>query len=112
MTSLKEVKFRGDSLDELRRFPESARREAGHQLDFVQRGQNPDDWKPMNTVGAGVREIRVRDEHGIFRVLYVAKLDEVIYVLHCFQKKAQKTSGIDIELARKRYRELLRERTR
>jgi phage-related protein len=112
MTGLKQVKFRGDSLSALKQFPESARREAGHQLDFVQRGKEPEDWKRMNGVGAGVREIRIRDESGIFRALYVTKFDDLIYVLHCFQKKTEKTSASDIELARHRYKELLRERTR
>lgn len=112
MTGLKQVKFRGDSLSALKRFPESARREAGHQLDFVQRGKEPEDWKPMNGVGAGVREIRIRDESGIFRMLYVTKFDDVIYVLHCFQKKTEKTSASDIETARQRYKQILRERTR
>ena len=88
------------------------RSEAGHQLDFVQRGKEPEDWKRMNGVGAGVREIRIRDESGIFRALYVTKFDDLIYVLHCFQKKTEKTSASDIELARHRYKELLRERTR
>ena len=112
MTGLKQVKFRGDSLSALKRFPEPARREAGHQLDFVQRDKELEDWKPMNGVGTGVREIRIRDESGIFRVLYVTKFDDVIYVLHCFQRKTQKTNESDIELARHRYKELLRARTR
>lgn len=60
-------------MDDLRDFPLTARREAGHQLDLVQNGRAPDDWKPMNTAGQGVREIRIRDEAGAFRVLYVAK---------------------------------------
>lgn len=112
MRGLKEVEFCGDSLSALKRFPESARREVGHQLDFIQRGKEPDDWKPMNSVGPGAREVRVRDEQGIFRVLYVAKFDSVIYVLHCFQKKTEKTSTPDIELAIRRYREISRGRTR
>lgn len=110
MIGLKQVIFCGDSLAALKEFPELARRDAGHQLDFVQRGKDPDDWKPMNSVGAGVSEIRIRDEQGIFRVLYVTKFDDLIYVLHCFQKKTEKTSASDIELARRRYREILRGR--
>jgi phage-related protein len=86
-----------------------ARREAGHQIDQVQRGRDPDDWRPMNTVGPGVREIRVRDAAGAFRVIYTAKLADAAYVLHCFQKKRQKTSKADIDLAVKRYRDLARE---
>ena len=106
----KPVEFRGSSLEDMRSFPLTARREAGHQLDKVQHGQEPDDWKPMNTVGQGVKEIRIRDEAGAFRVLYVAKFADAIYVLHCFQKKTERTSKADLELAAKRYRELLKER--
>lgn len=81
---------------------------AGLQLDRVQRGLDPDDWKPMPTVGPGVREIRVRDEAGAFRVLYVARFAEAVYVLHCFQKKSGKTSRQDLELGRQRFKELVR----
>lgn len=109
MSDLKAIEFRGDSLDALRRFPEVARRRAGHQLDIVQHGAEPDDWKPMNSVGAGVREIRIRDQRGIYRVMYVTKFGDTIYVLHCFQKKTQKTSTADLELATRRYKELQKE---
>ncbi len=105
----KSVEFRGDSLDALREFPESARREAGFQIDKVQQGHEPDDWKPMTTVGAGVKEIRIRDEAGAFRVIYVAKLVDAVYVLHCFQKKTQATSQKNIQLARKRFADLMKE---
>ncbi len=74
-------------------------------MERVQRGLDPFDWKPMPAVGAGVREIRVREESGAYRVLYVAKFEETVLVLHCFQKKTQATSRRDIELAAKRYRE-------
>lgn len=110
MIDLKPVEFRGSALDDLRAFPQAARREAGHQLDQVQHGREPDDWKPMNTVGRGVREIRIRDAAGAFRVLYVAaKFDDAVYVLHCFQKKTQKTSKAGLNLAAQRYRDLLKE---
>ena len=109
MTDSKPVEFRGNSLDDLRAFPLSARREAGHQLDQVQNGQEPDDWKPMNTVGQGVKEIRIRDAAGAFRIMYVAKFADAVYVLHCFQKKTEKTSKTDLDLAAKRYRDLLKE---
>jgi phage-related protein len=75
----------------------------------VQEGCDPDDWKPMNTVGRGVREIRIREKDGAFRVIYVAKFEDVIYVLHCFQKKTQKTSPENIALATRRYKDLIRE---
>ncbi|MBF0247458.1 MAG: type II toxin-antitoxin system RelE/ParE family toxin [Alphaproteobacteria bacterium] len=106
MTGLKPVLFRGSALDDLRAFPVSARREAGHQIDLLQRGRDPDDWKPMKGIGRGVREIRIRDAGGAFRVIYVAKFADAVYILHCFQKKTQKTSKTDIDLAAKRYREL------
>jgi len=109
VNNLKPVRFQGNALEELRGFPVAARREAGYQLDQVQRGLEPDDWKPMNIVGSGVREIRIRDETGIFRVLYVAKLGEAVYVLHCFQKKTEKTNQADVDLAATRYRDLVKE---
>jgi phage-related protein len=107
MTDRKPVEFRGSSLDDLRAFPVPARREAGHQIDQVQQGREPDDWKPR--VGSGVKEIRVRDAAGAFRVIFVAKFAAAIYVLHCFQKKTQKTSKTDLDLAEKRYRDLTKE---
>jgi phage-related protein len=109
MIDPKPVEFRGSSLDDLRAFPDAARREAGYQLDQVQHGREPDDWKPMPTVGRGVQEIRIRDSAGAFRVLYVTKFDDAVYVLHCFQKKTQKTSKADMNVAAQRYRDLLKE---
>jgi phage-related protein len=105
----KPLEWRGSSRDDLRDFPELARREAGHQLRILQQGEMPDDWKPMSTVGAGTIEIRIRSgtEH---RVFVVAKFRDAIYVLHAFEKKTQKTPQRDIELARKRYQDLLAER--
>lgn len=104
----KPVEFIGSALNDLRDFPLSARREAGYQIDKVQHGEEPDDWKPMKTIGASVQEIRIQDEAGAFRVIYVAKLKNAVYVLHCFQKKMQRTSAQDIALASKRYNELMR----
>jgi phage-related protein len=106
---MKAVSFLGGSLNALRAFPAIARRRAGYQIDRVQRGYEPDDWKPMPTIGAGVREIRIRDEAGAFRVLYLTTRGDTIYVLHCFQKKSQRTHRLDIELARKRYKELTKD---
>ncbi|RJG41719.1 type II toxin-antitoxin system RelE/ParE family toxin [Mesorhizobium sp. DCY119] len=105
----KEMKFRGRSLDDLRAFPSSARQEAGYQLDKVQNGQLPTDWKPMPTIGQGVQEIRIRDDGNAFRVIYVARFADAVYVLHCFQKKTPKTGKLDLDLATKRYRELVEE---
>ncbi|QLG96647.1 type II toxin-antitoxin system RelE/ParE family toxin (plasmid) [Pseudomonas yamanorum] len=109
--SHKPIAFRASALNDLRSFPENARREAGHQLDQVQQGKEPDDWKPMVSIGAGVREIRIREASGAFRVIYIAKLEAAIYVLHCFQKKTQKTSHADIALATQRLKDLIKEFT-
>ena len=109
MDAVKAVVFRGSALEDLRGFPLVVRREAGYQLDRIQRTLDPDDWKPMNSVGSGVREIRIRDETGAFRVIYVAKFADAIYVLHCFQKRTQRTAQADINLAAKRYRDLVKE---
>ncbi len=102
---MKRLVFVGSSLEDLKGFPAEARRAAGFELGSVQRGLNPPDWKLMKEVGAGVREIRIH-VLGEWRVLYVAKFAEAIYVLHAFQKKAQKTKREDIELARTRYRQI------
>ena len=107
----KRMLWLGDSLEAVKDFSAEARREAGHQLSRVQTGEEPTDWKPMETVGAGVREIRVRVEKA-YRVLYVAKFAEAIYVLHAFEKKTQRTSKSDLDLASGRYRRLINERTK
>ena len=104
---IKPVEFLGTSLEDLRAFPRGARREAGFQIDRVQHGREPFDWKPMGAVAQGVREIRLRDESGAYRILYLAKFDEAVYVIHCFRKKTKKTSADDIGLARLRYKELM-----
>ena len=105
---MKPVDFLGDSLRRIRAFPEGARRQAGYQLERVQRGLDPDDWKPMKTIGEGVREIRVRDASGAFRVVYVATFADAVYVLHAFAKKARRTPKRDLELAASRLNELKR----
>ena len=103
----KPVEFLGSSLRDLKDFPDAARQEAGYQIDRVQNGLAPTDWRPMPTVGTGVREIRIHDIEGAFRVIYLAKLADAVYVLHFFQKKTQKTSDFDLEIAIKRYRDLM-----
>jgi phage-related protein len=100
------VRFLGDSLKRLRDFPEDARHDAGYQLDKVQRGGQPDDFKPMLAVGKGVEEIRVSEPSGAWRVVYVARRGEAVYVLHAFQKKTEATRKMDLEIARRRFREL------
>ncbi|HLX79308.1 MAG TPA: type II toxin-antitoxin system RelE/ParE family toxin [Burkholderiales bacterium] len=102
---MKPVCFIGSARTELSAFPDSARLRAGHELFMVQVGRKPDDWKPMSSVGPGVCEIRVRDQTGQYRLIYVASFETAIYVLHAFHKKSRKTSSFDIKLARRRYRE-------
>lgn len=102
------MRFLGESLQSLRDFPEDARHDAGYQLDKVQRGEQPDDFKTMPVVGKGVEEIRVTDESGAYRVIYLARRAEAVYVLHAFQKKTQATSKPDINIARRRFAELTR----
>ena len=100
---IKPIEFLGDSLRSLREFPDDAKRDAGYQLDRVQHGLQPEDFKPMPTIGKGVEEIRVRDDTGAYRVIYTARLADAVYVLHAFQKKTQTTSKRDIELAKQRF---------
>jgi phage-related protein len=100
---MKPVRFLGDSLRCVRDFPEEVRQDAGYQPDKVQRGEQPDHFKPVPVIGKGVEEIRVTDDTGACRVIYVARRAEAVYVLHAFQKKTQATSQRDIEIARKRF---------
>ena len=106
---MKSVAFIASSLDDLRSLPLAVRREAGYQLDRVQQGLMPDDFKPMPGIGKSVMEIRIWDEAGTFRVIYVAKLAQTVFVLHCFQKKTQRTAKRDLDLAAIRYKELIQE---
>ena len=105
---MKPVQFCGDSRDRLRDFPPIPRNKMGEQLRIVQEGGDPADWKPMPSVGGSVREIRVRDVTGAYRVIYLARLLDRIVVLHAFVKKTQATPKRDIDLARKRLKELAR----
>ena len=100
----------GSAKKDLVAFPKEARREAGYQLGRVQSGRQPDDWKPMKTVGSGAREIRISEKGRAHRVIYVAKFEEAVYVLHAFEKKSRKTPQKDIELARRRYNRIARNR--
>jgi phage-related protein len=106
---MKPVVWRGDSLARLREFPREAMREAGYQLERLQTGREAKDWKPMPSIGTGVNELRVR-MGGAFRVVYVAKFAEAIYVLHAFQKRSQRTARLDVELARARFKSLMNEK--
>jgi phage-related protein len=105
---MKEIRFCGYSLDVLRSFPVAAKREAGYQLDRVQQGLDPTDWKPMPSIDTGVREIRIMHE-GQYRLIYVARFVDTVYVLHAFQKKTQKTRKQDIDAAKLPLRQLLNE---
>ena len=109
---VKAIVFIGRSIDFIRAFPAEAKREAGFQLNKIQHGYDPTDWMPMKTVGVGAREIRICDSEGIFRVIYVAKFEEAVYVLHAFSKKTQKTSKSDIEIARAAYKKALEARNK
>ena len=102
----KPIRWMGSSRSDLRAFPVNARGEAGFLLRMVQAGETPLDWKPMRGVGPGVVEIRVH-RGGEYRVLYVAKLREAIYVLHCFEKKTQETGRTDIDKAKRSYDEVV-----
>lgn len=106
---MKDIVFLGNSLDQIRDFSSEAKQEAGYQLDKVQNGLQPSDFKHMPSIGRGVEEIRIRDGAGAWRVIYTAKLEDAVYVLHAFQKKTQATSKKDIELAKARYLTLMRE---
>ncbi|HSW70527.1 MAG TPA: type II toxin-antitoxin system RelE/ParE family toxin, partial [Gammaproteobacteria bacterium] len=103
---MKRIVWLGSTHRTVREYPTNARREIGYNLDRVQRGLDPCDWKPMVNVGNGVKEIRIHEENE-YRVLYVAKFEEAIYVLHSFVKKTQQTAKKDIDIIRKRYAEIL-----
>jgi phage-related protein len=105
---MKPLRFLGDSRNRLCEFSPNAKQDAGFQLDKVQRGEMPDDYKPMPSIGKGVEEIRIWDESGTYRIIYTAKLVDMVYVLHVFKKKTQTTAKRDIDLAKKRFDELIR----
>jgi phage-related protein len=107
--SLKPLVWAGSALDDLKAFPDDARQRAGFELYRLQQGLEPTNWKPMPTVGAGVREIRIQTGRA-FRVLYVAKFGEAVYVLHAFEKKSQRTAKRDLDVAHQRLAEILRQR--
>jgi phage-related protein len=105
---MKPIRFHGDANECLRSFSEAVREDVGYQLYQVQLGLEPADWKPMPAIGRGVREIRYRDPTGIYRAIYLASMPDAVHVYHVFQKKTQKTSARDLEIAGKRYREHMR----
>lgn len=103
---MKQLHWLGTSLDDLRKFPEAARREAGTDLRLVQQGVDPRNWKPMKTVGKGAREVRVRTADGAYRVFYVVEDASNVYVLHAFEKTSSKTRKADLDLGAQRYRDI------
>ena len=107
---MKAIEWLGSSRTDVRAFPDDARIDAGWQLELVQRGDDPDDWKPMQAVGPGVREIRIREASGAFRVIYLAALEDRVLVLHAFRKKTQATPKKDLDLAAQRLKRWKAER--
>jgi phage-related protein len=105
-TPMKRLSFFGHSRNDYMDFPAAIRNKAGFQLDRVQRGLDPEDWKPMSSIGLGVKEVRLKDVTGAYRVIYVATFVEAVFVLHAFQKKSQRTSKRDIDLAAQRFKDL------
>ncbi|MFZ5765601.1 MAG: type II toxin-antitoxin system RelE/ParE family toxin [Thermodesulfobacteriota bacterium] len=103
---MKAIVFHGSSLEDVKNFPDDVKRASGDQLRFVQMGLEPADWKPIRNVGQGVMEIRIKEASGQFRIIYVVKFADAVHVLHAFQKKTQTTSGKDLDLAKKRYKEI------
>ena len=103
---MKEVRFVGSSLDDLRAFPKAPRQDMGRQINRIQQGLDPYDWRPMRSVGRGVREIRIIDEGNNYRCMYVTNIGDVVCVLHVFVKKSQKTSTKDIDTAKARLKAL------
>jgi hypothetical protein len=109
MNTEKPVHWRDTSLNDLKAFPDDAIRYFGYQLGLVQNGGQPDDFKPMTNLGSGVIELRKRLPDGAFRVVYVAKFEPAIFILHCFQKKTEKTSRQDTQIIQQRYAALIQE---
>lgn len=105
---MKPVRFLGDSLERIRGFPVAIRLDVGFEIETLQRGGQPRDFKPMPTVGVGVEEIRVRSGPAAYRVIYTARMADEIVVLHAFQKKSRGTSRLDLQIARTRFNQLKR----
>lgn len=108
ITGLKKVEFEGDSREIIAGFPQPVRYDLGRQIFRLQEGQEPDDWRSFKTAGAGCREIRVWDETGTYRAVYVLLVANRVHVLHAFQKKSEKTAQRDVNTASERYRALKR----
>ena len=109
MNKEKPIYWVGTSLKDLLAFPSEAKQEAGYQLHRVQNGLEPENWKSFQQVGSGVKEVRISESSNIYSIMYVANFANKIYVLHSFQKKTQKTSLKDIEIAKTRYKTIIKE---
>ena len=108
---MKPLRFLGNTLKTLRDFPSDAMQDAGYQLDKVQRGKQPDDFKPVPSIGVGVEELRIWDESGTYRLIYTARFADAVYVLHAFQKKTQAISRKDIEIAKARFSQIMKDKS-
>lgn len=110
MMDEKALNWRGTSLNDVKAFPLDAKKQAGFELNKVQYGQSPTNFKSVNRWGAGVIEIKIKGEDGEYRVIYVAKFAEAVYVLHAFNKKTQQTSSRDVNTIIERYKAVIEER--
>jgi len=97
-----EVVWEGDSLEVIRRFPGPARQDLGAELRRLQTGDRPLNSRPMPSIGARVYELKEQDERAWYRVIYLAKIENRIYILHCFEKKSAKTGKSNLALAKAR----------
>ena len=104
---LRPIAWMGSAFADLLSFPEGIRKDAGYQLHRLQAGLEAADWKPMSEIGKGVAEVRLRDNSGAYRILYLARYEDVVYVPHCFNKKTQRTSGHDKYIAKARFQAVL-----
>jgi len=104
---MRKVVFEGNTLEIIRQLPVVIRHRAGYAIDQVQRNIEPENWKPFSSIGQGVREIRI--QHGEqFRIIYIAKFENKVHILHVFQKKTQKTRKVDIDIAKSRFKDVIR----
>ncbi|WP_058973408.1 type II toxin-antitoxin system RelE/ParE family toxin [Type-D symbiont of Plautia stali] len=108
----KDVDWRGTSLDDIKKFPTEVKKDLGFELHKIQNGHNPTHFKAVNRWGAGVIEIKIKGDDGEYRVVYVAKFAEAVYVLHAFQKKTQQTSPKDVSTIVERYKAVVEERSK
>ena len=104
---MRKVVFEGDTLALIRQFPTIVKQQAGYEIDRVQRNKDPGTWKPFSSIDKGVREIRIQED-GQFRIIYIAKFDDKVHVLHVFKKKSQKTRQLDIDIAKRRLKVVIK----